>query len=50
MSVEETSLQLGKWLLKTEPLKRILFHSDRGVQYVKEVYQRLILIKWLQEA
>jgi transposase InsO family protein len=41
MSVEETSLAAWRMAIKTEASQRLLFHSDRGVQYAsKKIYKR----------
>jgi hypothetical protein len=45
---EETSLRLGM-AIKTEASQGLIFHSDRGVQYVVNLQTWLILIKSLQE-
>jgi hypothetical protein len=42
MSVEETSLAVGEWLLKPKHPKGLLFHSDRGVQYASKKFTNVV--------
>jgi hypothetical protein len=41
----------GKWQLRIDKSQKLLFHSDRGVQYANMRFTRLrIQINWLEEA
>jgi transposase InsO family protein len=40
MSVEETSL--AAWRIKTEASQRLIFHSDRGIQYASKKFTNVV--------
>jgi transposase InsO family protein len=40
MSVEETSLAAWRMAIKTEASQRLIFHSDRGIQYASKKFKR----------